>query len=148
MKAKFAFALAGMVAMIAASVAAAAPIGTAKARGDYRPFWQSQLAPVRVASRGYARRATTSAVAVEAPVAAPAAQPQVAQAPAEGRRFSYEPAQAPAAAAPATTMPMTAAPTTAPAPRYYAPRVHCSSSRTTLDRWALPKTDPRKYLTH
>lgn len=35
--------LAAAVVAVAAATAAAGPVGTAKARGDYRPFWQTQM---------------------------------------------------------------------------------------------------------
>jgi len=132
------------------------PMGSnLNARHSYsRPAYRGQ------GSRGYVYRAP-------AIVAAPA--PMVASAPTEGRRFSYAPA-APtvttgtpcptdAATAPATngarrfSYAPEASATTTPAPavtRYYAPRPSYSnrSSGSNVERWLLPKTDPRKYTTH
>jgi hypothetical protein len=154
--------LATLLATLAASSALAAPVGTAKARGDYRPFWQSNWNQPAVRHHAYARRSYAPMVVASAPapvaIAAPAATttsaPQVAQAPDAGRRFSYEPQTAApqqATAAPAIAPAPQAAPATtmaAPqrmmaAPRHYSRR----ATRHTPNRWALPKTDPRKYTT-
>lgn len=152
--------------LLGATVADARPaIGTAKARGDYRPGAYSVQRDSGYRST-YARRAPAyrsyaAPVIVGAPATAPA--PAVAQAPTEARRFSYAPAAGAAVTAtpcpPAVTAPeagrrysyapaeASAAPVTT-APRAYSggpsysPRRSASPSR---GLWSLPKTDPRKF---
>jgi hypothetical protein len=146
------------------TVQAGPVIGTAKARGDY----SSNLGQ----SRSYSSQARSSyRYATPMVRTAPPAQYRqaappvaVAQAPAEGRRYSY----APQASQPATTAPCPAANSAAPeATRRYsyqpAPAVEpapthvdrqpgyvqgggsSSRNRSGRDLWSLPKTDPRKY---
>ncbi|HMP06098.1 MAG TPA: hypothetical protein PJ982_07095 [Lacipirellulaceae bacterium] len=150
------------VALLGVGIAQAAPaVGTAKARGDYRP---GALGTTRDPGYGstYARRAPGYR-SYNAPVAA-VPRPMIAQAPAEGRRFSY----APSAAGTATTVPCPEASvvpqagrryshapeaTVAPTPTVAAPRAYSGGS--SFNRaparsgskplWALPKTDPRKF---
>ncbi len=137
---------------VGAGVAQAGPaVGTPKARGDFGAYG---------ATRSYARSGSANRYYAPAPVVvnAPAAAPetQVAQAPAEGQRFSI----APSADAAATTDPC---PQTAAAPeagrRYSyapeaaetAPRTYVSRARTRVESaplWSLPKTDPRKFNSH
>lgn len=150
-----------VIGSLAAGTAMAGPvIGTAKARGDFGSFGRETHSVTR--SRpvySYRAPATYSAPAVQT---APA--PMVAQAPEAGRRYSYAPAatgcgcpQAPASAPAvdsarrhsyAPTTESTVAPTMEPSARTYNARPSYSGGnrgRSTVDRWALPKTDPRKF---
>jgi hypothetical protein len=163
MNARNALILSLIVVFTAISAAQAAPaIGTNKARGIYN---SGGLPSQRIARSQY--RAPTRYY--RAPTAQVAPAPMVAQVPAEGRRFSYAPAPSAAASVPcppaqaATAAPAaegdrrfsyapvpetTVAP--APAPRVYSAQPSYSGrrvTRSTVDRWALPKTDPRKYST-
>jgi hypothetical protein len=155
MNAKKTLGLSLLLVFATVAVAAAAP-GTNKARGIYSGGgWESSGGPAR-------HRYTQSAPATyRAPIERAAAAPQVAQAPAEGRRFSYAPADQVVASPcpPVTTAdsgrrfsyaPSTAAVATpqASAPRMYYSRPSYSTGRSSSghrDLWALPKTDPRKY---
>ena len=152
-----------VISSLAAGTAMAGPvIGTAKARGDFGSFGRETQHVTR--SRpvdSYRAPATYSAPAEQT---APALM--VAQAPEAGRRFSYAPsvtgspcpqAQAPASApavdsarrysyAPSTES--TVAPAMEPSVRTYNARPSYSGGnrgRSTVDRWALPKTDSRKF---
>jgi hypothetical protein len=126
--------------LAAGSAFAAAPV-TSKARGIYGNSYGWVSSGGGRSHRSYGYRASTAycppaasvATAVPAAPAAPAAI--VAQAPVEGRRFSYAPTAE--ASAPAMT-----------APRTYSSHPSYSGGggrRSSIDRWALPKTDPRKY---
>jgi hypothetical protein len=154
------------VAVLGVSIAQAAPaIGTAKARGDYRPGAYSAQRSSGYRS-AFARRAPVYRSHSAPVVASPS--PMVAQAPAEGRRFSYAPSTGavttnpcpPVATVPQASRRYSYAPeaTVAPAPTvasaptvtpraytggssYY--RAPSRSSSTPL--WALPKTDARKF---
>ena len=148
-------------ALLGASTAQAwAAVGTAKARGDYRPgAYKVQRDSGNRTT--YARRAPVYRSTTAPVVASPT--PMVAQAPAEGRRFSYAPATNDAVAG--TPCPSTAtvpqdgrrysyAPAEASAsPTVSAPRVYGGGSGYSRSRsssgpkglWALPKTDPRKF---
>lgn len=164
-----------VVIVLLSSNLLAAPVGTAKARGDYRGFWQSQgrssqpMSRYSVPSRGYrapAARYSTPMYARSAPVMISSeplvvsSQPIVAEsqnaaiaaAPAEGRRFSYSPAPAVstdlsvggscAAVRPAPR----AAATTVQGRRFsYNPAGSARSRSTSVERWQVPKADPRKY---
>ena len=141
-----------VIGLLAVGTAAAAPaIGTAKARGDYGSFGRETHRVTR--SRPVYRSAPTMQTA-------PA--PMVAQAPEDARRFSYAPPvpattrvpcpQAPAAAPIVDgTRRYSYAPESAgiaPAARTYSPRPSYSGKsgrRSSVERWALPKTDPRKF---
>jgi hypothetical protein len=151
-----------VIGSLAAGTAMAGPvIGTAKARGDFGSFGQETHGVTRSRpAYSYRAPATYSAPAVQS---APA--PMVAQAPEAGRRFSYAPAtpsvtgrpcaqaQAPASAptvdsarrysyAPSESA---AAPTVS-APRAYSGNFGYTRNRSSsVDRWSLPKTDPRKF---
>jgi len=151
------------VALTAASAAQAAP-GTNKSLGVYnRGGWES--GGVARSRMSYSYRAPA---AYSAPVVQSAPEAPVAQAPAESRRFSYEPSvpaatsvpcpQAPAAAAAPTVQgerrysyapaPEATTPSAQPAaPTYYSRPSYSggSRSRSTVDLWALPKTHPQKY---
>lgn len=151
MNARKTLAVFAITTLLAAQAALAAPVGTAKSLGDYRPFWQSQFGSTARAHRTYAHRTyATQAPMVMAPaavMAAPAPAPAaVAQAPTAGRRFSYEPSSATGAAATAATAPVTA---TAPIVQGHAYRpAHSTARHATVNRWSLPKTDARKYTTN
>lgn len=151
--------------LLGAAVAQAGPvIGTAKASGDYgSSFGQSRTYSSRARS-GY--RYSAPLVRTAPPAQYQQAHPPVAvaQAPAEGRRFSYQPAPA-ATAAPTASAPCGAKATTAPEtgrrysyqpepsvesapaqqPSYGQSEVNRSHSSGGRDLWLLPKTDPRKY---
>jgi len=151
--------------LIGVSVAQAGPvIGTAKARGDYGANWGQ--------SRSYSSRSRSS-YRYAAPIVrtgqpaqyrqmAPSAV--VAQAPVEGRRYSYKPtvdtesASAPCAAAAPAASQQTRRYSYQPSPRadvapiqvYRQPNYGHDSANSSRNRggrelWALPKTDPRKY---
>jgi hypothetical protein len=151
-----------LLLLTAVSAAAAAPaVGTAKARGVYNTGGWESTGTGRARS-SYSYRAPATYIA---PVVRAADAPQVAQAPVEGRRFSYAPSapvvsgntcspvQAPAntvdngrrySYAPgveSTVAPSVSSPTYHARPNYSAR----SGSGGNVDRWALPKTDPRKY---
>jgi hypothetical protein len=164
-----------LVVILTFSAIAAAPagagVGTNKARGIYSGGgWTSMSGSVRTGGgRGYNAPATSYVYRAPAIRVAPA--PMVATAPTEGRRFSYAPAPAPAASrvpcingrvAAATPAPTARRFSYAPAPEAsvspaptYAPRVDStrpsysgrSGSGTTIPRFPLLKTDPRKFNT-
>lgn len=150
-----------VIGSLATGTAMAGPvIGTAKARGDFGSFGRETHSATR--SRPvYSHRAPAI---YSAPAAQTAPAPMVAQAPEAGRRFSYAPSatgcgrpQAPASApvvdsarrhsyAPITES--NVAPAVEPSTRTYNARPSYSGgsrSRSTVDRWSLPKTDPRKF---
>jgi hypothetical protein len=151
--------------LAAGTAMAGSVIGTAKARGDFGSFGRETQQVTRYRpAYSYRAPATYSAPAVQT---APA--PMVAQAPEAGRRFSYAPAtpsvtgspcpqaQTPASAPAvesarrysyAPTAESTVAPAMEPSARTYGARPSYSGGgrgRSTVDRWALPKTDPRKF---
>lgn len=146
--------------LLGATVAQAGPvIGTAKARGDYG----SNFGRVQSSSSWSGVRYRAPVVR-SAPAYASPAPTVVAQAPAEGRRYSYAPEgsvspPAPVAANPCppdatvesgrrySYAPAPAVETT-PAVRSYQPaysRPAVQSRAAGRDLWALPKTDARKY---
>jgi hypothetical protein len=147
-------------------------IGTAKARGDYRPnAWQFQRDTASAVTFRPARMYQPSTVAVtgrsvQAPVLP--STPTVAQVPLSGQRFSQAPVTADvtstkptANGCPAAVRPETAirrfsvAPGPAGAGRVTEnsqgrpperPATHWNrSSSNAKELWMLPKTDPRKY---
>jgi hypothetical protein len=140
------------------------PIGTAKARGDYRGFYQSQTQRSRSVARSQpAYRYSTprsAPVIVQTPVIREVPGPVVAQAPAPdaSRRFSQAPAgegNAVASAKPCPeSAPVASQPNSgrrysyAPAPQYSGNPVRRYSGndgRSSQPTWALPKTAPGKY---
>ncbi|HMO86767.1 MAG TPA: hypothetical protein PKC18_17800 [Lacipirellulaceae bacterium] len=157
--------------VLGAGIAEARPtVGTPKARGAYNEFSAPRSVRSMARSRpSYRYRYSTptspsAPMIVQAPTAAPMT-PQVAQALAEARRYSYAPATGGAVTTspcPTTTVPQAGrrysyAPSetsVAPAPTY-APRAYSSrpsfSGRSrggsTSPNFPLPKTDPRKYYT-
>ena len=171
MDARKIFTLSLVLASSIAGAAQAGPaVGTNKALGIYNQGgWESGgMARSRMA---YSYRAPAI---YNAPAVASTPAPAVAQAPTEGRRFSYEPSantgsgwtcgSAPAAPATANAnatgmadanrrfsyepAPEATAPAAQPsATTYYSRPSYSSGSarRANVDRWALPKTDPRKY---
>jgi hypothetical protein len=134
-----------MVGLMAASVASARqPIGTAKARGDYHGFSSS-----RQSSTCNGRSYRTYA-----PIVRTAPAPIVAEAPVEGRRFSYDPSAdaeqgvvEPAAPIYSGSQVMEGAERSyySPAPQRSYRAYSGGSRRSDKPAWALPKTDPRKY---
>ncbi len=140
-------------------------LGTAKARGDFRPYSQAQQSAsrgVRRSQPAYRYSAPRSApVIVETPVIRDVPGPVVAQAPvAEARRFSQAPIAEQEAAATSTNKPCpqataTAAPSSsgrrysyAPAPTSsgnYSRSYSGNSGRSSTPTWSLPKTDSRKF---
>jgi hypothetical protein len=151
-----------VIGSLAVGTAMAGPvIGTAKARGDFGSFGRETQEVTRSRpAYSYRAPATYNAPAVQS---APA--PMVAQAPEAGRRFSYAPAtpsvtggpcpQAQThASAPAveSARRYSYAPSesadapTASVPRSYSGNSGYTRSRSSsVDRWSLPKTDPRKF---
>jgi hypothetical protein len=131
--------------MFASSAFAGQVIGTEKARGHFGGGGWTQLHEGRHhVNRGYrvVGRSEQPVVVQSAISAAPAAPAPaaVAQAPAEGRRFSY----APTPQATASSQPATAAPSIERAtvqPTYSSGHYR----RAHVDKYALQKTDPRKY---
>jgi hypothetical protein len=140
-------------------------LGTAKARGDFRPYSQAQQSVTRNVRRSrpaYRYSAPRSApVIVESPVIRDVPGPVVAQAPAtEARRFSQAPAAEKEAAATSSDKPCpqtsaTAAPSSSVRRYSYAPAPASSgnfsrsysgnSGRSSTATWSLPKTDSRKF---
>jgi hypothetical protein len=138
------------------------PIGTAKARGDFRSFGSPQRSVAR-SNSGYRYRAPvvrSETVIVQAPTAAPETAVAQAPAPADQRRMSHDPAAQEQAEADA--------PATSPCPgvtaqsgrRYsYSPeaaapvvggqtrRSYATARNGAIggELWSLPKTDPRKF---
>jgi hypothetical protein len=138
--------------------------GTAKARGDFRPYSQAQQSVTRSVRRSqpaYRYSAPRSApVIVESPAIRDVPGPVVAQAPvAEARRFSQAPAAEQETAATSNNKPCQVTATGAPSGsrrRYsYAPAPASSGnysrsysgnfSRSSTPTWPLPKTDSRKF---
>ena len=135
-----------------------AAVNNVNSRGQFVPMGPN-LAARRAYSPPVARRQVSPAPAVASTPA-----PVVAAAPTEGRRFSYAPAAPTVTAtppcptatatapdangvrrfsyAPGAEATATAAPTVS---RTYASRP--SASHRSINRWELPKTDPRKYTT-
>ena len=157
MNAKFT-ALFVAITLLAPSLShAGQPIGTAKARGDFRPYSQAQRSDARSVTRSRPAYRYSAPVVREVPSAA------IAQAPVEERRFSQAPAaenSQPAAATSAKPCSERASVASqpssgrrysyAPAPQYsgnpvrrYSGNVGHSSRPT----WSLPKTDAGKYST-
>ena len=148
------------------AVEARAAVGTNKANGIYTGGgWTSQR--VARSQTGYRNRAP--ATYYRAPTVQVATAPALALAPTEGRRFSYDPSSAATTVAPchqgsttanapvvnddrrfsyAPTAESTVAPAAQPSTRTYAPRPSYSSATGSggyVNRWALPKTDARKF---
>ncbi len=152
-----------LAATAISAVEARAAVGTNKANGIYTGGgWTSQR--VAGSQTGYRNRAP--ATYYRAPAVQGATAPALALAPTEGRRFSYDPSSAATTVAPcdhgSTTAnaPVvnddrrfsyapTAESTVAPAAtRTYAPRQSYSGrsgSSTSVNRWALQKSDSRKF---
>lgn len=126
--------------MIASAAMAGNVIGTEKARGHIGGSGWTQLHEGRhhVNRGSHAVRYQSQPMVVQsAPSTAPA---QVAQAPAEGRRFSYAPSTDVAASSPAATVAPSSASAVIVQPSYSRSTHHGH-----VDKWALQKTDPRKY---
>lgn len=128
--------------MLASMAMAGQVIGTEKARGHFGGSGWTQLHEGRHhVDRGHRVRYESRPAVVQSSIAAPAAATtEVAQAPVEGRRFSYAPStdvtsQSAAVVAPTSVQPMAIQPT-------YSRATH---HRHSADKWALQKTDPRKY---
>lgn len=135
--------------MVASSALAGEVIGTEKARGHFSGGGWTQLHEgCHHVDRGYrVVRHHSQPVIVQSTIsAAPAATAPaaVAQAPVEGRRFSYAPTPATAQPAPAT-LPASAPPSiersTVAQPIYSSGHYHHRH----VNKYALQKTDPRKY---
>ncbi len=127
-----------IVSLIAVNAALAGQrIGTAKARGDYSPFGQTRP---NVARYGRSYR-------WNAPVVQTAPAPSVAEAPAEIRRFSYDPSTG--ATSSDVDQSQAAAPVISEGGRFFNPPVKRGYSRgsirSNMPAWALQKTDPQKY---
>lgn len=139
-------------------------IGPAKARGDYRGFYQSQTQRSRSVTRSrpaYRYSTPRSApVIVQSDVIREVPGPVVAQAPSAdaSRRFSQAPAADGGAVATAKPCPESSPVASQPSSgrRYsYAPATQYSgnsvcrysgnAAHSSQPTWALPKTDPGKY---
>ena len=149
------------VALLASAVSAAPSVGPPKARGQFGGGGWVQSGGG--GGRSYAGRASRAPVyrSYSPAVVQAAPAPRVAPAPIESRRFSYAPQAVAAAAAPcphSVAVPSTvnsgrrysqapSAPVANSAPVYrQSPGVvRSSAGRGRVERWALPKTDPRKY---
>ena len=147
--------LSSVLALTAVSAVQAAP-GTNKARGVYNSGgWESGGTSRSRSSHSY-----------RAPVVQSAPAPMVAQAPEEGRRFSYAPSGSVVTGSPCPTVQgpapavdsgrrysyapeaeSTVAPSVSSPRTYYSRPSYSAGGRSggNVDRWALPKTDPRKY---
>ena len=129
--------------MIAGTAMAGNVIGTEKARGHIGGYGWTQLHEGRhhVNRGSHAVRYQSQPMVVQSTAATPApATAEVAQAPAEGRRFSYAPSTDVAASSPAATVAPSSAPAVIVQPSYSR-----STHHSHVDKWALQKTDPRKY---
>lgn len=139
-----AFVLSAVVGSILASAALAGDvIGTEKARGHFGGGGWTQLHEGRHhVNRGQRVITRYSQPAmVQSAVVASTAPTEAAQTPAEGRRFSYAPALEAAASQPAVSSVSTIERAASVQPMYTSRGQH----RQHIDKWALPKTDPRKY---
>ena len=124
-----------VVVFVSTSAAVQAAVGTPKALGQYGGYGWTSGGSARSVHRSYAYQAYRGPVMYQAP-AGESVAPEMAQIPAAGRRFSQQPS------ADSATLPSaSSAPIYSPRPRYSAPRRQVESS----GRWALPKTDARKY---
>lgn len=168
MNARKVFLLVLAISLVGPSVGQAGQaLGTAKARGDFRPYGQAQQSvsrSVRRSQPAYRYSAPRSApVIVESPVISAVPGPVVAQAPVtEARRFSHAPAAEKEAAATSSKKPCpqttaTVAPSSSGRRYSYAPATEYSGSsvrryagnsgRSSRPAWSLQKTDPGKYNT-
>ena len=137
--------------MLASSALAGQVIGTEKARGHFGGGGWTQLHEGRHhVNRGYhVVRHSAQPVVVQSTIsAAPAATAPVAvaQAPAEGRRFSYAPTPAATVQPAPASLPASAPPSierSTVAQPMYSSGGH--NHRQHVDKYALQKTDPRKY---
>jgi hypothetical protein len=163
MNAKFTALFVAMTLFAPILAQAGEPIGPAKARGDYRGFYQSQTQRGRSVTRS--RPAYRYSTPRSAPVIVRSEQviPEeggavIAQAPVEARRFSQAPAADSGAVADSKPCPEFApvASQSNSGRRYsYAPATQYSGNpvrrysgnggRSSQPAWALPKTDPGKY---
>jgi hypothetical protein len=146
-------------------VQAGQALGTAKARGDFRPFAEANRSVGRSVTRSrpvyrYSAPRTAPVIVRSAPVIREEAGAVIAQAPVEARRFSQAPAAENKSAATTSANPCqgnsTAAAPSSSGRRYsYAPAPASSgnysrsfsgnSGRSNIPTWSLPKTDSRKY---
>jgi hypothetical protein len=165
MNAKFTALFVALILVVPSLAQAGQPLGTAKARGDYRPYWEAQQSVNRSVRRS--RPAYRNTVPQAAPVivrSAPVVRGEegavIAQAPVEARRFSQAPANENSAVTTTKPCPESAAVTSqpssgrrysyAPAPQYSDNPVRRYSGnvgRSSQPAWALPKTSPGKYST-
>lgn len=144
-----------------------APIATAAVNNVTSSGRIVPMGSLRI-SRNYAHR---TAVGRPSPTTGSTQPVVVAQTPTEGRRFSYAPTDSPEAAGPcaaggAASAPtatnksrrfsydpsMQSGPTASPAVPVYSSRHHAGrpstrNSQSSVERWQLQKTDPRKYST-
>ena len=127
------FSLLGMNAMQAGQ-----PLGTAKARGDYRSYSQAQQSGSRARpAYRYSAPIVRSTPAIRAEQA-----PVVAQAPSDARRYSVAPStdEKAVTSSKAPTPCPSASSVTSSGRRYSG-----NSGRTSKPAWSLQKTDPGKY---
>ena len=128
--------------MLAGTALAGNVVGTEKSRGHIGGNGWTQMHEGRH-HVNYGQRAVqyeSRPVIVQSTAAAPTPT-AVAQAPAEGRRFSYAPTTDATVSQPATTAPPVVVQSTVAQPSYY----HATTRHHSADKWALQKTNPRKY---
>jgi len=148
-----------IASLFGVSLGQAAPIGTAKARGDFRSFSQAQHARSSRPVHRYGAPIVTVAPSQRQAASAP----QVVQAPGEVRYFTSTPSVGTDQPCPqlldsAAVGPVDTEHRRSPAPAASAPvigssREFCSRStyapgsngRGNVNLWSLPKTDARKY---
>lgn len=163
MNAKLTALFAALILVVPSLAQAGQPLGTAKARGDFRPFAEANRPTARSVTRSrpayrfYAPQ-SESVIVRSAPAISEEEGAVIAQAPVEARRFSQAPADENSEVTATKPCPESAAVTSqpssgrrysyAPAPEYsgnpvrrYSGNVGHSSRPT----WSLPKTDPGKY---
>jgi hypothetical protein len=166
MNARKVFLLILAISLIGPSVGQAGQaIGTAKARGDFRPFAEANRSTARSVTRSrpvyrYSAPQSAPVIVRSAPVIREVPGPVVAQAPTTdaARRFSQAPASENGAVSTAKPCPERAPVASQPSSgrRYsYAPAPTSSgnysrsysgnSGRSSAPTWSLPKTDSRKY---
>lgn len=139
---------AALVVTAASGAPSLAAVGTNKANGIYTGNGFESMPGARYYS-GYRYNSPASSYRESAPATQPAAEPTVAQAPIEtgatvdGRRFSYAPTPDTTASSDSVVSPPTQ---TSPA-TYDSRPVYSRGYRSGafVDRWMLPKTDPRKF---
>lgn len=138
------------------TAAASAAVNNVTSSGHYVPMGTAQAA-----TRSFSRQTFHAPSVRMSPIYSPTQPSAVAQASEAGRRFSYAPAPQVSATCNGTSAAdaqvsvarrfsyaPTVAPVEQPTPRSYFSRPsysHGNRNRANVERWALPKTDPRKF---